>query len=43
MQGWTTTTMHGVTKKKKHKKIKAYRKPGLREPKSSVTSRLKAI
>ena len=26
MQGLTDTTRHGVTKKKKHKKIKAYRK-----------------
>ena len=26
MQGWTATTRHGVTKKKEHKKIKAYRK-----------------
>ena len=26
MQGWTATPSHGVTKKKKHKKIQAYRK-----------------
>ena len=32
MQGWTATTRHGVTKKKEHKKIKAYMISLYKEP-----------
>ena len=32
MQGWTANTMHGVTRKKEYKKIKAYRKSLYKEP-----------
>ena len=32
MQGWKATTRHEVTKKKKYKKVKVYRKSVKKEP-----------
>ena len=32
LQGWTATTRHGVTRKKNHKKITAYKKSVYKEP-----------